>query len=129
MGIQSRIQSGLHAAGIDPDRLGDAYRTMYLVRDIYPEYDPEERDPKPAEAVYQFQAFKIYGHTKEIDQEHAPSVDMKIIILQNQLSVRPDLNDKVRLGRDTFCIMPQSDGKAFGEDGADAAWTVHLRKI
>ena len=130
MGLQSKIQTALHAAGMDPDRLGDAYRDMFLVRHIYPKYDPKDRDPKPAEAVYAFKAFLVEYEQKEIDGDYIKATDIKIIAFQHILTQKPNQNDRIRIGRETFCITTRADGTAsIVPDPADASWVIGARKI
>lgn len=116
MSLRDKIQSSLGPKldGV----LADAVEPFEAKRETVGEYDPVTGTTPTTVETFTGRWTRSTWSRRELDSQHIESTDLKRIVMQNETNWQPQIGD----------IANGYRVQDFQQDGAEATWTVQLRK-
>ena len=118
MSLRTDIQTDI-AAAFDTD-LADAVKTLNLVQ-IADSYDPTTGVNTPTETAYATRGVLASYKNREFFDRSIEPTDVRAIILTNELSATPEIDDYIEYGTIRYKIISAV------ADPADAHWELQCR--
>ena len=120
MGLQSDIQTDV-AQALDSDLADATYDFIYQTSQS--EYDPVVGKPIEMKENYHTRGVFSPIENSQVDGEQIKIGDAQFLILENELEVKPEIDNLILFGSDTYYI------NIVLIDPAQAMWDLTARKV